>query len=71
MEAEVLFRGPGPYALPVAQSATAVTGTDAVTVIFRVLVNPSQVEAVQVQAPHKLALQLAAAIAHAVPDQQE
>ena len=68
MESEVLFRGLGPYALPVAQSATAVSGSDAVTVIFRVLVSPSRVEAVQVQVPHALALELAAAIAQAVPN---
>ena len=48
MESSVQFLGSGPFDLPVAQSATAEAGSDAVTVSFRVLVNPSQVAVVRI-----------------------
>jgi hypothetical protein len=65
MESQIQFLGPGPFDLPVAQSATAAPGTDAVTVIFRVLVNPNQMEAVRIAVLNSQALELAAAIAKA------
>jgi hypothetical protein len=62
---EVLFRGPGPFYLPAAQSATAEAGSDAITVSFRVLVNPSQVEVVRIPIVKRQALALAEAIKQA------
>jgi hypothetical protein len=65
MESSVQFLGSGPFDLPVAQSATAEAGSDAVTVSFRVLVNPSQVAVVRIAVLNSQALELAAAIAQA------
>lgn len=65
MDFSIQFLGSGPFDLPVAQSATAEAGTDAVTVSFRVLVNPSQVGLVRIAVLNSQALELAAAILHA------
>jgi hypothetical protein len=67
MESSVQFQGPGPFDLPVAQSATAGPGLVAVTVSFLVLVNPSRPEVVRIAVPNSLALELAAAIVQAAP----
>ena len=65
MDSAVQFLGSGPFDLPVAQSATAEAGTDAVTVSFRVLVNPSQMVTFRIAVPNSQALQFAEAIARA------
>ena len=59
------FQGPGPYDLPVAQGAKVQAGTDAMTLMFRVLSSPGQIEAVNIQIPNGIALEFAAAIAQA------
>jgi hypothetical protein len=61
------MEGLRPFDLPVAQSATAEAGSDAATVSFRVLVNPSQAVTVRIAVPNSLLLELAAAIAAATP----
>jgi hypothetical protein len=70
MESRFQFLGPGLFDLPVAQSATATPGSDAVTVSFRVLVNPSQVAVVRIAVVNSVALELAAAIATAATSRE-
>lgn len=72
MDNKITFSGPGPYDLPVAQSATVQTAgwadhTDNTVVLaFRVLADPSRLELVRITVPNNLALDLAGQIARAV-----
>lgn len=66
MDSAIQFQGAGPFDLPVAQRATADAGTTAVTLSFRVLVDPSRVEVVRIAVLNSQALELAAAILRAV-----
>jgi hypothetical protein len=65
MAGAIQFQGSGPFDLPVAQRATATPGSDAVTLTFHILANPSQMEAVRIAVLNSQALAFAAAIARA------
>jgi hypothetical protein len=65
MDSSLQFQGPGPFDLPVAQGARAEAGTDAVTLSFRVLVEPNRMEVVRISVLNSQALELAAEIATA------
>jgi hypothetical protein len=71
MTDQVQFLGSGPFDLPVAQRATATVGTDAVTLSFRILINPSQEGVVRIAVLNSQALELAAAIAAAAAKHSE
>lgn len=66
MTQSIQFLGSGPFDLPAAQSAKASAGTDAVTLSFRFLMNPSQLGVVRIAVLNSQALELAGAIASAV-----
>jgi hypothetical protein len=65
MAGKVTFTGEGPFDLPVAQQARCDPGSDAVTLVFRVLVDPSRVELVRIAVLNNQALDLAGEIAQA------
>jgi hypothetical protein len=65
MTGALTFSGHGPYDLPVAQLARAESQGDAVSLTFRVLVNPSQMEVVRIAVLNSQALELAAQILEA------
>ncbi len=64
-ESRLIFEGPGPFDLPASQESYAESQGDAVTVGFRVLVDPNQVAAVRIAVLNNQALQLAHQIANA------
>ncbi len=57
-ESRVEFHGPGPFDLPVAQQSKAYRSGHTVEVAFRVLVDPSRLEAVRIAIPSNQALEL-------------
>jgi hypothetical protein len=67
VKSQISLVGSGPFDLPVAQSACAEAGSDAATVSFRVLSDPSHVAVVRIAVPNNLLLEFAAALAAAAP----
>jgi hypothetical protein len=67
MTSRIIFDGPGPFDLPVAQSANVEAGPDAATVGFRVLENSNRLVLVRIAVPNSLLLELASALATAAP----
>lgn len=61
----IQFQGSGPFDLPVAQRATVTRGSDAVTLSFRIFVNPNQQEVVRIAVLNNQALEFAAEITKA------
>ena len=64
-KSSVEFHGPGPFDLPVSQESYAESQGDAVTIGFRVLVDPSRVAAVRIAVLNNQALKLAREIVEA------
>ena len=67
MKSEIKFCGSGPFDLPTAQEARADSGTDAVTLSFRVLITPNQMGVVRIAVLNNQALEFASQIVAAVP----
>jgi len=62
LDFSVPLRGSGPFNLPMAQSAEAHAGLDAVMLSLRVLAEPGRVATVKIEIPNEQALELGAAI---------
>lgn len=65
---KVTFHGEGPFDLPVAQQVSAARTGNTVALTFRVLVDPSRVEAVRIAVPSNQALDLVGQISRALAD---